>query len=163
MPSQLLRHVCLVLCLALLWGCAAKAPVVYKGRQSIADLENFPQDLNAYLGADANSPILTPAEAADALAKYRSTLYAAWSMKKPSISKRDASLMVNRKTARGWKNGSVKWKNAEWLAMRKNANMASYPNMNRPGIVVRTTDLREMPTHTPRFTKPYPGSARGSL
>ena len=87
MPSQLLRHVCLVLCLALLWGCAAKAPVVYKGRQSIADLENFPQDLNAYLGADQNSPILTPAEAADALAKYRSTLYAAWSMKKPSISK----------------------------------------------------------------------------
>lgn len=156
MPSQLLRHVCLVLCLALLWGCAAKAPVVYKGRQSIADLENFPQDLNAYLGADQNSQILTPAEAADALAKYRSTLYAAWSMKKPSISKRDASLMVNRKTARGWKNGSVKWKNAEWLAMRKNANMASYPNMNRPGIVVRTTDLREMPTHTPRFTKPTP-------
>ena len=156
MPSQLLRHVCLVLCLALLWGCAAKAPVVYKGRQSIADLENFPQDLNAYLGTDANSPILTPAEAADALAKYRSTLYAAWSMKKPSISKRDASLMVNRKTARGWKNGSQKWKNAEWATMRKNANMASYPNMNRPGIVVRTTDLREMPTHTPRFTKPTP-------
>ncbi len=156
MPKTLLRHICLVLCLALLWGCAAKAPVVYKGRQDIADLENFPQDLNAYLGSDANTPILSPAEAADALAKYRSTLYSAWSISKPSVSRKDASLMVNRKTAKGWKNGSAKWTNREWQAMRKNANMASYPNVNRPGIVVRTTDLREMPTHTPRFTKPTP-------
>ncbi len=157
MPTRALCHVCLLLCLALLAGCAAKGPVVYQGRQDIADLSRFPQDLTAYYaGSDANRPILSPAEAAAALSKYRRTVYAAWGMSKPSVSRRDASLMVNRKTARGWKNGSRKWTNAEWARMRANANMARYPNVNKPGIVVRSTDLREMPTHEPRFTKPTP-------
>lgn len=157
MPTQYLRQFCLFLCLVFLAGCAAKGPAVYKGRQDIADLDNFPQDLTAYyVQADANTPILTPSEAAQALSKFRRTFYAAWGMSKPSISRKDASLMVNRKTARGWKNGTTRWTNAEWAAMRANASMASYPNVNKPGIVIRTTDLREMPTHQARFTKPTP-------
>lgn len=64
--------------------------------------------------------------------------------------------MLLRRKARGWKDGSRAWTNAEWTAMRTNGNMQTYPNVNKPGIVLRNTSLREMPTHLPRFTKPTP-------
>ena len=156
MAQPYTRLACLVLCLVLA-GCAGRPaqPPVYTGRCDIADLRLFPQDLTAYVKKDAASPILSPAEQSAALEKFRSTLFGAWHMKKPSISRRDASLMLNRK-ARGWKNGSVRWQDREWKAMRSNARMQTYPNINRPGIVVTSTDLREMPTHLPRFTEPTP-------
>ena len=156
MAQSYTRLACLVLCLVLA-GCAGKPaqPPVYTGRCEIADLRLFPQDLTAYVKKDASSPILSPAEQNAALEEFRSTLFGAWHMKKPSISRRDASLMLNRK-ARGWKNGSVRWQDREWKAMRSNARMQTYPNINRPGIVVTSTDLREMPTHLPRFTEPTP-------
>ncbi len=154
--SRLPRLFLLLLCAALLAACARPSgPPVYKGRTEIADLRNFPQDLTSYLGRDREKPILSASEAQAALDRYRRSYFMSWHMAKPSVSRKEASLMLQRR-ARGWKNGSVRWQDHEWAAMRANADMAAWPNINLPGVVIRATDLREMPTHLPRFDKPAP-------
>lgn len=147
--------VCLVVCLALLAGCASKTPVAPEPPKDIRDLSVFPQDLTAYLEGDGTRPVLTDEQTMAAYEKYRRTFFGSWNMAKPSISRKDASLMLNAK-ARGWKDGTHPWTQEEWAAMRANANMRTYPNVNKPGITVRATNLRELPTHEARFTKPTP-------
>lgn len=115
----------------------------------------YPQDLAAYVEDGGTKPILTDAQTTAVFDKYRRTFFGSWLMRTPSISRKDASLMLNAK-ARGWKDGSTLWTQEEWSAMRANANMGTYPNVNRAGITVRATDLRELPTHEARFTKPTP-------
>lgn len=156
MGKQHLRLVVLVLLATLLAGCGAKtAPTVHRGPGTIADLSAFPQDPAAYAGRNWDRPVLTAAQSAAAMEKYRSRFFTSWHMARPSIKKKDVAQLLNRR-ARGWKDGSSKWTNGEWKAMSANGNLATYPNVNRPGIVLRTTDLREMPTHRARFTKPTP-------
>ncbi|MDO5537111.1 MAG: SH3 domain-containing protein, partial [Desulfovibrionaceae bacterium] len=77
---------------------------------------------------------------------------------KPSVARKDVDLMLRRK-ARGWKNGSRQWEDREWKAMRAGANLKTWPNVNRPGITLRATDLREMPTHQGRYSKATPDPA----
>ncbi|MDO5536978.1 MAG: NlpC/P60 family N-terminal domain-containing protein, partial [Desulfovibrionaceae bacterium] len=74
------RALGLVLCLVLLTACGAKKPQVYRGMQDIEDLQRFPQDLTAYLDDSRDRPILTQAEAAEHLAKWRSSFFSAWHM-----------------------------------------------------------------------------------
>lgn len=157
MHCSIPRLLALLLCLALLTACGArqKTPPVYRGPQSIQDLTRYPQDLTAYLKKDQNTPILTMAEQAEHLQKWRASFFSGWHMKKPSVPKKDVDMLLKRK-ARGWKDGSTKWTDKEWQAMRANANMATWPSVNQPGITLRNTDLREMPTHKARFTKPTP-------
>ncbi len=145
----------LVFCLCLLAACGPKQHPVYRGIQSVRDMRDFPQDLTAYLRADRDVPILSAGEADAALEKWRTSFFKPWHITKPSIAARDVSLLLRRK-ARGWKNGDTRWRDEEWRAMRTNARMQTWPNVNKPGVTVRTTDLREMPTDVPRFSEPVP-------
>ncbi len=151
-PSRLMG-LALCLCLCLAAACAPKQPPVYRGPQEIRDLARFPQDLTRLLGSDRDRPILGADEADAALAAWNARFFCSWHMSKPSIAKKDVDLMLRRK-GRGWKNGTEKWTTQEWQAMRANAQLSSWPNVNRPGITVRSADLREMPTSVPRFTEP---------
>ncbi len=143
---------CCLLCFA---ACAPRQSPVYRGPQEVRDLARFPQDLTRFLGSDRDQAILSAAEADSALAKWNERFFGSWHMSQPSISKRDVDMFLKRK-ARGWKNGTEQWTTAEWMAMRSNALLKSWPNVNRPGITVRDADLREMPTMLPRFSDPTP-------
>ena len=148
----------LVLCLVLLAGCAkAPAPAPEPPRE-LRDLTHYPQTLSAYLKDGGTRPILTDAQTAAAFDKYRRTFFGPWLMRNPSISRKEVSRMLNAK-ARGWKDGENRWAQAEWATMRDNADMGTYPNVNRPGITLKATNLRELPTHEGRYTKPTPDPA----
>ena len=75
-------------------------------------------------------------------------------MRKTSIRKRDVEIYFRK--AKGYKYGDVRWTQDEWDAMRANAGLKSFPNTAMYGITVRNADLREMPSHTPRFSEPTP-------
>lgn len=58
--------------------------------------------------------------------------------------------------ARGYKNGASLWTQDEWDKIRANANLPAFPSRAQKAITLRATDLREAPTHEPRFTEPTP-------
>ncbi len=156
--KSLLGIPCLIACFMLLSACGtAQRPAPsrpnYSYGQEIRDLRTMPQNLESYLGSDRNQPILSRSEAASAMSKWNTRFFSSWHMSKPSISRKEAELMLKRK-ARGWKNGRSQWQDHEWQAMRSNAGMNSWPNTNAKGITIRSANLREMPTTEGRYSEP---------
>jgi hypothetical protein len=155
--ARVLHLLCLVLAIALLASCSGKkraSPVPVAAPGEIADLRNFPQDLNAY-AKGSRKPLMAPATQASQAARWQSRFFSPWHMSHPSVGKKEASTLLNAK-ARGWKDGHSRWTVEEWAGMRANADMASWPNACQPGITLRAANLREMPTATPRFVHPTP-------
>lgn len=161
MPSVLTRFTTIVFCLFLAGACSSKHPDIIPqqpiphGPGEIADIRNIPQDLTQFTGGNSSRPLLDATAQANQMRHFRSSFFSPWHMTKTSVSRKEAAAMLDGK-ARGWKNGSTRWQDYEWQSMRSNANMASFPSLSQPGITLRATDLRELPTHTPRFTKPTP-------
>ena len=121
----------------------------------IADLRFFPQDLKVYAGsAGKNRPLVDAATQAAHDARYNSIFFGPWDMIKGTTRRKDA--MVIFRKARGFKRDNVLWTQQEWNAIARNARMADFPSRAQPAITVRDTDLREMPTHEPRFSEPTP-------
>ena len=87
-------------------------------------------------------------------ARFNRIFFGPWDMRKTSIRKRDVEIYFRK--AKGYKYGDVRWTQDEWDAMRANAGLKSFPNTAMYGITVRNADLREMPSHTPRFSEPTP-------
>lgn len=146
------------ICLALS-ACARKpAPTPSPAPESqleIQDIKNFPQNLEVYAAqAGADRRLVSAQVQEEMFHKFINIFFGPWSARKTSIRKGEVSSLFGR--ARGWKNSSDVWTQAEWDAMRANADLASFPNRNRSAITLRDTDLRELPTHTPRFTEPTP-------
>ncbi|MBQ3059998.1 MAG: SH3 domain-containing protein [Desulfovibrio sp.] len=139
-----------VICIAFLLGaCAGKAPL--KG--AVADMGRFPQDLQFYAQmAGPDRPLLTAEEQREQYARFQQRYFAPWRMKKTSIKKRDISPLFGK--ARGYRLNAVRWTQKEWEQMGRNADLAAFPNRAQHAITLRNTDLREMPTHLPRFTEP---------
>ena len=155
-----LHLLCLVLAIALLASCSGKkqARPVPTASGEIADLREFPQDLNRY-ASGSRKPLMSPSTQASQASRWQSLFFGPWRMEKPSVGKKEASTLLNAK-ARGWKDGQRRWTEEEWAAMRSNANMASWPNACQPGITLRAANLREMPTATPRFVHPTPDARK---
>lgn len=147
----------LPLAVCLCFACAPKksrppatAPTV---GQTIADLREFPQNLAVYARRDNKR--LLPAATQEALAHSFANIYfGPWDMRKTSVRARDVAAMF--KKARGYKDGSQPWTQSEWDAMAGNARLTAFPSRAQPAITLRQTDLRELPTHQPRFTEPTP-------
>lgn len=153
MHPVFLRLLILACCLFLLEACARQpsAPQVQQPGE-VADLRTIPQDLTAFLDSSSEKPLLDSAARDDQYERYRTRFFAPWDMSKPSIKKKDVAPMLKRK-ARGWK-GTAAWGESEWRSIANNGDIDTYPNLSAHGITLRATDLREMPTHSPRFTEP---------
>lgn len=150
----------LLVTLFALGACSAKKPVTlptddYKcPLDSPADLKNIPQNLEIFAAqAGKDRRLLSPAEQARLNNSFNNILFGPWHMSKTSVSKRDAAMPAK---ARGYKDGTNRWTQEEWDAIRMNANMGSFPSRAQKAIALRNTNLREMPTHEPRFSKPTP-------
>lgn len=145
--------------LTVLSACASRKPTIPPSNVSkdktLEDLVNFPQNLEIYAknagAAKELLPLYRQRELAD---NFVQILFGPWQMKRTSIKK--SEMLSPFRHARGFKNASIRWQQAEWDAMRANASPAAFPSMHSFGITLRNTDLREMPTHEARFSEPTP-------
>ncbi len=155
---------CLGLCFVALTGCGSKeaslkiskTPKPQYGAspdKPIADVLKFPQDLTFYASKVTSGPLMSAGVQNAETAKFKRIFYGVWSQKKAGFSKRTFTSLFGR--ARGY-NGSQPWSSSAWAALKHNANIPSYPNVQRPAMTLRQTSLREMPTMKPRFSKPTP-------
>ncbi len=153
---------CLGLCLVVLAGCGDKkvslkpTPKPHYGvgpDSPVADVLNYPQDLNYYASKAPSGLLLSSSEQASEVAKYKRLFYAPWGQSRAGYSKRVFTSLFGR--ARGYQ-GVNRWSDSAWASLKYNANIASYPNVQRPAIILRQTSLREMPTMQPRYSKPTP-------
>ncbi|MBQ7456566.1 MAG: SH3 domain-containing protein [Desulfovibrio sp.] len=154
--SNRLFCACILLCLFCvpLFGCAKKTPKPTPSPQptvSIEDERTFPQDITYYAKrAGTNKRLLSADQQAQANQRFTSVFFGPWHMEQGTTKASDA---VIRK-ARGYKLGGERWSQEEWDDIVENANMGRYPSDAQPAIIVKNTDLRQMPTHNPRYDKP---------
>ena len=142
-------------------ACTATRPYRQSSAQiqdgAVKDLSTFPQDLMVYAklaGEDAN--LLSPAQLAAQDARFNRIFFGPWHMSKASIKPKAFRNTFGK--ARGF-DGVQPWTTARWEALKRNADIAQYPSRKTPAITVRHTNLRELPTHSPRFSKPTPDPA----
>lgn len=158
MPQTLFRLLPLLLCLALLPGCAQRTTVPRAPSPASATLEDlrvFPQDLTVYArAAGADKAILSREEQRAQAARFIGRYFGAWDMDRASIRKKEVAAAFRK--ARGYKDGSTRWTQPEWDALRANAALEHYPSAAQPAITIRNTDLRELPTRERRFSEPTP-------
>lgn len=142
----------------LVTACAKKtAPPVVPQPPSpaIADLKEFPQNLEVYAKeAGPDKRIIAPGAQDAMYSAFINTWFGPWEMRRTTISRREVSGVFGR--ARGYKNNSVPWSQPEWDIMKANARLSAFPSRAAPAITLRQTDLRELPTHEPRFSRPTP-------
>ena len=141
--------------LLLLAACGGKPPM----RGNVADMEVFPQDLTFYAQAvGADLPLLSSADQQAQYEHFRQRLFAPWQMSKTSVRRRSIAPLFRK--ARGYRMGSVRWSQAQWDSMARNAALESFPSRAQSAITLCNTDLRELPTHEPRFSEPTPNVAQ---
>lgn len=119
------------------------------------DLQDYPQNLEVYARqAGYDRPIIDEASQAALNSVFDRIFFGPWEMKKTGIRKREVAAFFRK--ARGFKADGTRWRQQEWDDMAYNANMGVFPAQAVHAITVRTTDLRELPTHEPRFSEPTP-------
>lgn len=151
-----------LLLFSLLWlaGCGGKQAPTREGdlprwMGTVADQRHFPQDLNVYAKAvGPDKPLLDAGEQAAQDARFNWIFFGPWEMRKTSMRKRDVAAIFHK--ARGFKHGNVRWTQEEWDSLGRNAHLQAFPSRRQAAITLRNTDLREMPTHEPRFAEPTP-------
>ena len=156
--ARVLHLLCLVLAIALLASCSGKkqARPVPTVSGEIADLREFPQDLNRY-ASGSRKPLMSPSTQASQASRWQSLFFGPWRMEKPSVGKKEASTLLNAK-ARGWKDGQRRWTEEEWAAMRSNANMASWPNAMAASM--SSSEISSAPASSMEMNVAEPASSR---
>lgn len=152
----------LIAAMLMLAACSGKQKPVADGHASIEpwmgsieDTRKMPQDLMVYAKiAGASKHILDAGEQARQDQRFNRIFFGPWNMGRPSVKKRDISAILGK--ARGYRRGSEKWDQGDWSAIAANAGLETFPSLNLPAITVRNADLREMPTHETRFSRPNP-------
>lgn len=121
----------------------------------IRDIIEIPQNLEIFANAAGKNKALLDSESQYRLYEsFVRIFFGPWNMSRTSISRREVSACF--KNARGYKDGSTPWTQAEWDAARANAHLSTFPSMAVSGITLRNTNLRELPFREPRFSKPTP-------
>ncbi len=120
------------------------------------DLVRIPQDLTPFAQkAGLNKPLLTAEEQSLAVEKARTRLFKPWEERVPAKWVQKAlAADFNLKPTNGYAENLRPFPPEEWARLRALAQPGAYPLRREPGITVRNTALRAMPTHTPLFLNP---------
>lgn len=153
-----MKKLILLLALVLICACAKKpsvTPVAPAQRESLADIAEFPQNLEVY-AREAGPGRRLVSEQAQAAADrtFNNIFFGPWEMTRTTIPRREVSSVFGR--ARGYRARNIPWTTPEWEAIRANAAIGSFPSRSSQAITLRQTDLREVPTHEPRYAQPEP-------
>ena len=137
---------------ALLVGGCAAAPQQQDSR-AIRDLTVLPQDAAAYLGADADKPLLSDQQAAGHRERFLRMHYAPWDAPAVRTSVDDVRqpfLKYQRETGFG---ENLRPHSPAWAAgLLDQAELDRFASKHTvPAIAVRNGDLRQLPTNRVRF------------
>ncbi len=117
----------------------------------IEDIQKLPQDLQYYAKKMPKTPLLPSTLQKQEAQKFARIFFGAWQQKKAGYSKQ--TFLNTFGSARGYQ-GAQPWTESQWQALKHNGATESYPNVQRPAIVLTQTPLRELPTLAPRYSKP---------
>lgn len=121
--------------------------------EQLADLKSFPQDLLVYAKETGLNKVLLSASRQESMtARFLDIYFGPWQMAKTSIKRREVTSLFAH--ARGYKNAAATWSQSEWDSWKANADLGRYPSRAAYAITLRSTNLRELPTHAMRFDKP---------
>lgn len=121
----------------------------------IADLKKFPQNLELFASEyGTHKRLLSSSRQGELAHSFQDIFFGPWHMGKTSLSRRDAGELLGR--ARGFKENELHWTQEDMDRLKLNANLAAFPSRSLHAITVRATDLRALPTHTPRYNNPTP-------
>ncbi len=137
-------------------ACASHIPLrddtPFAQRGVVEDLYEFPQDLTFY-AKNSEHNLLNEAAQQEQDAKFNRIYFNPWTKSEATYTAQNFQNTFGK--ARGY-NGTIAWTENQWQRLKFNADIARYPNTQRPGITLRQTSLRELPTMLPRFSKPTP-------
>ncbi|WP_022662051.1 SH3 domain-containing protein [Paucidesulfovibrio longus] len=142
------RFAVLLALFVLLAGCAAKSP-----RGFVRDIERLPQDLTAYLDpATEHARMVSPEAQQELAAHFLDRHFEPWRRSTPSFPADEFTPYLDRAATRTIYGENTLPRPASWAAdLRRNADMASFPNLNRKAVAVADSSLRLLPTLDPMF------------
>ncbi|WP_428562404.1 MAG: SH3 domain-containing protein [Solidesulfovibrio sp. DCME] len=156
------RFAVLAAFLLLAFGCAKPPapsftpPPQAKGKGEVEDLRVLPQDLNAYLRPDnADKPLYPQEQIGLRLDGFVQEWSAPWHMAKPGYPRKAVEEIFRRfEKSPGFGAGGRRNPAEFATALHAAAGLGSYPNVVRKAVTVKNTNLRGMPTASPRFADP---------
>ena len=159
LPVQ--NFVCALCMLLLLTACAAREAVDTGLRaqprlsfmRDIADIHNLPQDLTIYAKQAGNEPLLTAEEQQRQNARFDRIFFGPWQAQKARVPLKELERRFG-KGAYGFTENAQAWTSKEWEALRASAKLDAYPGMAQPGITLRNTNMRALPTLHANMERP---------
>lgn len=151
--------VILLLCLSVT-GCGTKKqqpPLPVPSGGVCRDLTTMPQDLAVYAKAEGeNRSLATPADQAAAAAHQKNILFRPWRVTKASPwLGTSLNKNFNLRLSSGYARDERPFPPSLWSSIEHNSNKGAYPSRQRPGITLRHTNLRAMPTTEHYYLKPH--------
>ena len=167
----------LCLCLTTLAGCAGRNMPEDSGlrpqfrlahMRDVEDLRRLPQDLTVYARRGGwDKTLMSPEEQARQTARFERIFFSPWLQTAPSVPAAELTARFGEEPRRARSRAPRKapgvpkafderglpWSREDWAALQTNANLAAYPSLSRPGIIVRETSLREAPTARARMAQ----------
>uniref|UniRef100_I2Q4I7 Cell wall-associated hydrolase, invasion-associated protein n=1 Tax=Desulfovibrio sp. U5L TaxID=596152 RepID=I2Q4I7_9BACT len=161
--SLRLRILPFALVLFVAFGCAKPPPSVPLaptakpvGKGEVEDLRVLPQDLSAYLRPDtADRPLIPKEQVGIRMESFLAEWTKPWKMTRPGYGRKDVEDIFRRfEKSPGYGAGNQPNSPGFAATLHAGANLGSYPNMVRKAVTVKNTNLRGMPTPSPRFSDP---------
>lgn len=135
-------------------GCGDKSEVAWYG--PVADLKNYPQDLEAYIPAgQGHKPLVSKSSRDKAAKRYVKLFYSPWTQKKSTYPRKDATWATKNFAGKSsWKLNGTRLTPDVWDGVIRNANIKKFPSLARKGIMIENAPLRALPTNTPFYKNP---------
>ncbi|MDR3176102.1 MAG: SH3 domain-containing protein [Desulfovibrio sp.] len=144
----------LVLALSLLVCACAKSGGDYTGPACL-DVITLPQDLSVYAGAASARPLVAHEAQTAAAARQKEIFYGPWRRTRPTPGLR-AQLRgdFNMRPEPGYIDGHSRFPAELWRELKENGNEPAFGQNAGPGITLRDTDMRAMPSARPYYLRP---------
>ncbi len=118
----------------------------------VQELNIIPQDLNFFLSENSNKPLLSLSDIEDMYTRFQMNLYAPWENTRVRMNIKQLEKNFNQDM--GYAENYLPWDSERWESMQENADIETFPNTKRKAITISTTNIRELPTNSPRFSNP---------
>lgn len=125
--------------------------------ESIRDVRELPQDHASFLSPEAaDEEFLGQAEQARMDEDFNIIFFSVWHQERPFYARPEkvGQDFIKYNFKPGYGENKLKLPSSWIKKLRENAELVQYPNALVRGITIRNTNLRELPTNSPHFTRP---------